>query len=697
MVVITHSGRPFARRAFPALAWLAACSSPPPPPDAGSAPGLPVAAYNDHRTPAGRLERDTLAVELVLVRAAWQPRGSTGPRVAVAAFAGPDRVPIVPAPLIRLQVGTTLRLTITSELDEDVELSSPLGAHGPLASIALAPGGAHTTTWTPITSITTIYRGSVREGGGPDGATMGLLIVDPRGYIAPDDERLLLLSSWGSNAEPGSLSTSFSWKQMVNGRSWPHTERLYYVVGDTVQWRVVNASGVRHPMHLHGFFFDVTSAGNLQRDTAFAPGTRSQVVTHLMTNESSMTMRWVPTTAGNWLFHCHLLRHMGPTQRFAAEGAAADASGMAMDDGMSGLIMGITIHPSPTGEPIEPQPMRRLHLWTGTTPRVYGEASRHAFVLQEGADAPAPDSTVAPSSALMLSRNEPVEIVVHNRMESPLAVHWHGLELRSEYDGVGHWSGLPGHPRPPIAPGDSARVLLQPPRAGTFMYHTHGESGFALSQGLYGPLIVTDSGSSWDANRERMFLLGDGGATRDTDPAINGLLEPPVERFMPGQTYRLRFMQIASDESKIVELRHDGELADWRPMAKDGANLLEGQRVVTPARFRGEVGETFDFDWTPPATGVYQLAVKTVGYPLDLEWGPTQTIAFAVGEVSASAIASAHDGFDSAISLGTLANLILAGVALALLLLLGASIWFARRWRHRRRARRLVADAGVSV
>jgi manganese oxidase len=96
---------------------------------------------------------------------------------------------------------------------------------------------------------------------------------------------------------------------------------------------------------------------------------------------------------------------------------------------------------------------------------------------------PSPDSTRVPGSPLVLTRGEPTEIIVHNRFEFPLSVHWHGLELRSLYDGVGGWSGHPGTTRPPIPPGDSARVLITPRRAGTFMYHIHGEAGHELSQG----------------------------------------------------------------------------------------------------------------------------------------------------------------------------------------------------------------------
>ena len=49
---------------------------------------------------------------------------------------------------------------------------------------------------------------------------------------------------------------------MINGLSWPATERLTYHVGETARWRVINLSSQAHPMHLHGFYFEVDSLGD---------------------------------------------------------------------------------------------------------------------------------------------------------------------------------------------------------------------------------------------------------------------------------------------------------------------------------------------------------------------------------------------------------------------------------------------------
>ena len=47
----------------------------------------------------------------------------------------------------------------------------------------------------------------------------------------------------------------------------------------------------------------------------------------------------------------------------------------------------------------------------------------------------------------------------------------------------------------------------------------------------------------------------------------------------------------------------------WRPLAKDGADLPEGQRSLTPAQLTIAVGETYDFELRPNQTGDVMLEV----------------------------------------------------------------------------------------
>ena len=75
---------------------------------------------------------------------------------------------------------------------------------------------------------------------------------------------------------------------VLNGKSWPYTERFTFTEGDTVFWRVINAADGPHPMHLHGFYFNVERSGGEGADTALAPSAISVANTRLL----SPAPRW---------------------------------------------------------------------------------------------------------------------------------------------------------------------------------------------------------------------------------------------------------------------------------------------------------------------------------------------------------------------------------------------------------------------
>src|SRR5690606_2697014 len=102
------------------------------------------------------------------------------------------------------------------------------------------------------------------------------------------------------------------WDLAINGRGWPHSERLSYPVGDTIRWRWLNGSYLPHPMHLHGFHYRVLAKGDGQRDRTYPADEVRAVVTEFMLPGSTFAMDWVPTRAGNWLFHCHMAPHISP-------------------------------------------------------------------------------------------------------------------------------------------------------------------------------------------------------------------------------------------------------------------------------------------------------------------------------------------------------------------------------------------------
>jgi FtsP/CotA-like multicopper oxidase with cupredoxin domain len=104
---------------------------------------------------------------------------------------------------------------------------------------------------------------------------------------------------------------------VINGLSWPATEPLTYRRGEVARWRVINLSSQAHPMHLHGFYFNVTSRGDGLRDAPIGEDHARRVVTQLLPSGNTMAMIWTPESEGNWLFHCHIMHHVSPMRRLA--------------------------------------------------------------------------------------------------------------------------------------------------------------------------------------------------------------------------------------------------------------------------------------------------------------------------------------------------------------------------------------------
>src|SRR4030095_13392178 len=91
----------------------------------------------------------------------------------------------------------------------------------------------------------------------------GAFIVDPRGS-GPTD-RVLVMTEGDDSALLWDESVAARTRRVfaINGRSWPHTERLDEQVGRPANWRIVNLTQVSHPMHTHGVYFFVRSISNV--------------------------------------------------------------------------------------------------------------------------------------------------------------------------------------------------------------------------------------------------------------------------------------------------------------------------------------------------------------------------------------------------------------------------------------------------
>lgn len=592
------------------LLALAAC-------DSGGSPRI---RPNDNRVAVGRLKDSTLALTIEARMGRWFPdedRRDSG--LQVAAFGVPWNPPTIPGPLIRVRSGTTIKVRIRNRLD-----SLPLIVHGlhthPAASddtVQVPAGATRDVEFAAGAPGTYFYWASTSDQPietrlGRDSQLSGALVVDPAtGPLVPDRIfviGLLDLSDPNGPAGPATQPLALA----INGRSWPYTDRMNLAVGDTVHWRWINPSGDNHPMHLHGFYYRVDSRGTIVSDTVYAPGQQRQVVTERLSEGTTMSMTWSPERAGQWLMHCHLHLHVAPGPSWGSDYPRvrnAAAHGAHQMDDMGGLVLGINV----TAAAASPAPTVAAH-----QVRLIVEPAAHAPRIQvsqeEGGRV-----TVAPSSPgapLVLTRGEPTAITVVNHMSTPTAMHWHGIELDSYYDGVPGWSGTVEKPSPMIAPGDSFIAHMTPPRPGTFIYHAHNMATDQVGNGLAGALIVLEPMEVRRAEDEIIWIVGGRDIFLTGHLEINGQPSPPPLMLKARHRYRIRLINITENNTGDVTLGDSIGLATWRPVAKDAMPVGFDRMRLAPAEVRTSVGETYDFEFESGAPRRLTLLVQNAGKPM---------------------------------------------------------------------------------
>lgn len=92
-----------------------------------------------------------------------------------------------------------------------------------------------------------------------------------------------------------------------------------------------------------------------------------------------------------------------------------------------------------------------------------------------------------PSPPIVVPHNAQVEVTVHNKLvKEVVTIHWHGITQQNTF----YMDGVPQLTQCAIAPGETFVYKFRATELGTHWYHSH--SGEQRTEGLYGPLIVTD-------------------------------------------------------------------------------------------------------------------------------------------------------------------------------------------------------------
>lgn len=125
-----------------------------------------------------------------------------------------------------------------------------------------------------------------------------------------------------------------------------------------------------------------------------------------------------------------------------------------------------------------------------------------------------------PGKEIRIRRGDLLRAQVSNHLPAPTTVHWHGIALRNDMDGV------PVLTQPSIAPGASMRYEFTVPDPGTYWLHPH--VGPQLDRGLQAPLIIEDPADGAGYDQELVVVFDDwlDGTGRTPDQVLADLQAP---------------------------------------------------------------------------------------------------------------------------------------------------------------------------
>ena len=108
---------------------------------------------------------------------------------------------------------------------------------------------------------------------------------------------------------------------------------------------------------------------------------------------------------------------------------------------------------------------------------------------------------LVPGGVARIKAGEVIRATLTNELPEHTTIHWHGLALRNDADGV------PGVTQQPVIPGAEHVYEFSAARPGTYWFHPH--AGLQLDRGLYAPLIVEDPHEPLRYDAEWVVVLDD--------------------------------------------------------------------------------------------------------------------------------------------------------------------------------------------
>ena len=200
-----------------------------------------------------------------------------------------------------------------------------------------------------------------------------------------------------------------------------------------------------------------------------------------------------------------------------------------------------------------------------------------------------------PAPLLRWREGDAITLRVSNRLAAPSSIHWHGVILPADMDGV------PGLSFDGIGPGETYVYRFRVNQSGTYWYHSH--SRFQEQTGLYGPIVIEPRrGERHRADREHVVLLSE---WTDRDPEH-------IYRTLKRQSNYFNF-----GRHTVGDFLNDARRQGWKPTVAD--RLMWGRMRMDPTDLADVSGYAYTYlmNGTTIQTLVHVDFDPSAGWQLD--------------------------------------------------------------------------------
>jgi len=218
---------------------------------------------------------------------------------------------------------------------------------------------------------------------------------------------------------------------------------------------------------------------------------------------------------------------------------------------------------------------------------------------------------MVPGPLIRVTNGDKVKILIKNNLPEATTIHWHGIQVPNNMDGI------PEETQKPIEPGETFTYEFVAKPAGTYWYHSHFNSDKQISVGLSGAFIIDPVGGlKSKPDIDKVLMLNEwrviDGQTYASMPAtgmdgnyftINGKAYPETETIEAkvGQKIRLRFV----GSGQMIHPMHLHGFP-FKIVATDGNDVPESAQW-TKDTVSVAPGERYDVEFTPDRPGKWMV------------------------------------------------------------------------------------------